>query len=474
MSTRSAAKRELERTRLSIPSTGPFTSIDNKPAEPNASRAKKQASTKTKKIFEPIKGDWDVLPHGLGGAMNLEDDGFEDVKSAKKNLAMRNKKVVDTSQMVKHDESEDVEPARKKRVVSKTKAVDTSKQVVDKANELATITAKAVKERKPKAHKYGLTPGKSPFPDHVMPTPDACEEVNQILSDLHGEVRQPAVIPPPSLAVAGCGEVPDALDAIVRTYLSSNTSANNSNLALQGLIKAFGLRTSGRGEGSINWEAVLAADVKDVETAIRSGGMAPKKSKSIKKLLELVQEDNRVRRDALVKERETGKEADITGAKHETKEAKDREIMKTNENMLSMDHIFEMTTDDAMEELIKLPGIAVKTASCVILFCMKRPSFAVDTHVLRHCKMLGWVPASATANKTFSHCEVRVPDHLKYSLHQLFLKHGRTCGRCTMTGSWEEYNNTICPIEHLVDRSIVVPKKRKQSTVKTSDSESEE
>jgi adenine-specific DNA glycosylase len=120
-----------------------------------------------------------------------------------------------------------------------------------------------------------------------------------------------------------------------------------------------------------------------------------------------------------------------------------------------MDHVFEMSTDEAMEEMTKLPGIGVKTASCAILFCMKRPSFAVDTHVWRHCKWLGWVPSNASRDKTFSHCEVRVPDHLKYSLHYLFVRHGKTCPRCranTSPGS-EEWESTKCPIEHLVTRT---------------------
>jgi hypothetical protein len=85
---------------------------------------------------------------------------------------------------------------------------------------------------------------------------------------------------------------------------------------------------------------------------------------------------------------------------------------------------------------------------------MKRPSFAVDTHVYRHCKWLGWVPEKASRDQTFSHCEVRVPDHLKYSLHQLFLRHGKTCGRCranTSAGT-KEWDATVCPIEHLVTR----------------------
>lgn len=56
-----------------------------------------------------------------------------------------------------------------------------------------------------------------------------------MLSELHGKVEQPEVIPAPSLLVAGCGEVPDPIDAILRTLLSATTRAINSNLALSGV-----------------------------------------------------------------------------------------------------------------------------------------------------------------------------------------------------------------------------------------------
>ena len=145
----------------------------------------------------------------------------------------------------------------------------------------------------------------------------------------------------------------------------------------------------------------------------------------------------------------------MLGAKHETEKQKDVELAKFKETLLTMDHVFEMSTDEAMEEMTKLPGIGVKTASCAILFCMKRPSFAVDTHVWRHCKWLGWVPNNATRDKTFSHCEVRIPDHLKYSLHYLFVKHGKTCPRCraNTSAASEEWKSAKCPIEHLVTRT---------------------
>ena len=287
-----------------------------------------------------------------------------------------------------------------------------------------------------------------------MPTREACEEVSRLLSALHGEVIPPEVIPPPSMDVTGCGEVPDLLDAILRTLLSAATTAKNAKLSLTGLKNKFGLRSSGTGKGSINWESVHDAKVSDIIEAIASGGLASRKGNHIKQILDAVYERNCARRDALLKEKETGEPANILGAEHETQEQKDAELARYDENMLTMDHVFEMTTDEAMEEMTKLPGIGVKTASCVILFCMKRPSFAVDTHVWRHCKWLGWVPETATRDKTFSHCEVRVPDHLKYPLHQLFLKHGKECGKCKASTSpgTEDWEKTICPIEHLVDR----------------------
>jgi endonuclease III len=343
----------------------------------------------------------------------------------------------------------------KKSASPKKETLDSSEDVLKKVDDLVDESKKATKTPRKKKHRYGLTPGSSPFPDYAKPTPEDCEEVNRLLSELHGEVKQPETIPPPSMDVTGCGEVPDLLDAILRTRLSASTTAKNSNMALKGLKDKFGLRTSGVGAGSVNWEAVHKAKLDEIILAIKSGGLAVGKGTDIKNILGIVHTENCARRDALLHEKETGEPAEILGAKHATEEQKEAEILRANESLLSMDHVFEMTTDEAMEEMTKLPGIGVKTASCVILFCMKRPSFAVDTHVWRHCKWLGWVPEKAKRDQTFSHCEVRVPDHLKYSLHQLFLRHGKACPRCkggASSGSklWEE---TVCPIEHLVNRA---------------------
>lgn len=54
----------------------------------------------------------------------------------------------------------------------------------------------------------------------------------------------------------------------------------------------------------------------------------------------------------------------------------------------------------------------------------------MDTHVFRLSKFLKWVPAKATRETTYAHLDVRVPAKHKYALHNLLIRHGRTCKEC--------------------------------------------
>ncbi|CAG8090311.1 unnamed protein product [Penicillium salamii] len=307
--------------------------------------------------------------------------------------------------------------------------------------------------RKPKKNTYGLTPGVSPFPELTRPTPEECEEVNRLLTSIHGEVIAPATIPEPSLTVTGCGEVPSVLDALIRTLLSGATTGKNSAMAFNGLVNRFGILSEGIGKGSVNWEAVRQATVKDAFEAIKRGGLADIKSKNLKAILDIVHEDNQARRNALV----DAESKDHTVPKLVPDKAemnKIYEIACADQNFLSLNHLHNLTTDEAMSNLIKYPGIGPKTAACVVLFCLQRPCFAVDTHIFRLCRWLGWVPSKATEVTAFSHLEVRIPDHLKYSLHQLFIRHGKSCPRCrAITGESSNGWEDGCVIDHLVTRT---------------------
>jgi len=293
------------------------------------------------------------------------------------------------------------------------------------------------KTKKGSSNRYGLTLGYSPYPNRLVPSPEACEEVYGILADLHGEVTQPQKMPAPSLEVAGCGEVPSVLDALLRTLISGNTQMARANEAIKGLVKKFGVLGHGVGAGSINWDKVRLSPLNDLTGAINPAGCAQVKGQQIKAILDMVYEENRER--AVV---------DTT--------AKTRAKNSGGNRALSLDHFHRMSKEEAMTGFLKYPGIGVKTAACVILFCLRIPCFAVDTHVHKFCQWLGWVPAKANELDSFNHGEFTVPDHLKYGLHQLFIRHGQQCFKCRKatkpgTPDWEEAAD--CPLEHLLTRN---------------------
>ena len=362
----------------------------------------------------------------------------------------------DTKEIGLQDSVDAKDEKPKKKRASRAKKVDVSSDIQQKVSELLDAADKPAKKiKKDKANPYGLTPGQSPFPDFIMPTVEACKHVEDALSEVHGKVEAPKEIPAPSLEVTGCGEVPSVLDALIRTRLSASTTSQNAKYAFTGLVERYGVLEKGIGAGSVDWNKVRESDVLDIEKAIKKGGLAKTKSISIKKILEMVYEQNLTRRDAFVKEKQDGVISGVVGAEKMTRGQKDMEIDVANKKILSLDFMHGLTADEAMMEFVKYPGIGVKTASCVILFCLQRPSFAVDTHVWRFCKWLKWVPEGATRDQTFSHCEVRIPNEMKYSLHQLFIRHGKTCGRCrAITGEGSEgWESTVCPLEHLVERT---------------------
>jgi endonuclease III len=277
------------------------------------------------------------------------------------------------------------------------------------------------------------------------PTPAECEEVNRLLASVHGEIKAPAALPNPSLTISGCGEVPCVLDALLRTVLSGATTKGNSGKAFEGLVKRFGVKEAGIGKGSVDWEKVRNASVEEVEEAIKSGGLAAIKSKNIKLILDMVYEENLKRQTALAETpKADGDKEVITSVALATTEP------TVAADLLSLNHVHTLSKDEAMLEFVKYPGIGVKTAACVVLFSLQRPCFAVDTHVFRLSKWLGWLPQDKRVDEitAFRHLEVLVPDHLKYALHQLFLEHGKTCPRCR--ASTGDNTDSTCVIDHLI------------------------
>lgn len=244
--------------------------------------------------------------------------------------------------------------------------------------------AAVLKERKLKS--FSDFSKKSPYPTFSRPTSEECRLAHKILASVHGERVQPEKVVAPT-DVAGCGNSPSVLDALIRTILSQNTSNKNSTRAKLSMDAEYG--------GSDKWEEIANGGQARLQKSIQTGGLAATKSKVIIGLLQQVQE-------------KYGK--------------------------YSLDHLFEASDEDAMREMISFQGVGPKTASCVLLFCLQRPSFAVDTHVHRITGLLGWRPQNAGREDTQAHLDAVVPDEEKYALHVLFVTHGRECDECRAGG----------------------------------------
>lgn len=361
---------------------------------------------------------------------------------------------------------------------------------------------------------YGLTAGYSPYIYRNWPTPEACREVYRLLAELHGECIAPEKMPVASLEVAGCGEVPCVLDAVLRTLISGNTQMARANQAIKNLADHYGVRKIGSGKGSIDWDKVRFSSHEELTQVIRCAGDGPKRSRFIKQILDMVYADN-VAGASATSTVSTTKDmledsADITAlaeAKYEENSTDDSDLSSDEEevtqtsttadsetdvsrstsagderDLLSIDYMHKMTKDEALTKFVSFPGIGIKTAACVTLFCLRIPCFAVDTHVHRFCGWLGWTPLKADPDNVFRHCDYMVPDDLKYGLHQLFIRHGQLCYKCrasTKPGTKEWNEAPDCPLEHLLTRKkeeavSAKPKpKRKQNEIE-SDADGEE
>ena len=234
----------------------------------------------------------------------------------------------------------------------------------------------------------------SPFPDFTHPTPKEAADIHALLKREHpGQLAVRSEPAGSANSVPTCGEVPNVIEALISTILSQNTTAKNSSAAKASLDAVFGRN---------NFAAIASAPREDVVNAIRQGGLANKKAVVIQNILNSVKE----------------KHGDYS-LQHLTA----TEVGK------------RLNDDDIMKELISYSGVGPKTASCVLLFCLGRDSFAVDTHVFRLSKLLGWVPETADRVMAQAHLDLKIPGGLKYGLHVLMIQHGRTCGGCKKAGS---------------------------------------
>lgn len=195
--------------------------------------------------------------------------------------------------------------------------------------------------KKQQAHAAAIH--RTPFPQWLHPTPQEAQQVCDLLASVHGLPQRPKVLVDRPDGPAGCGNVPSVLDALVRTILSANTTSKNSTAAKVSMDNVY---------GRANYRAVLEGGPAKLEDCIRCGGLAQNKSKAIVNILQRLEHRN---------VSELG--------------------LEPGKGELSLDWLHELSDEAAMNELISYDSVGIKTASCVLLFCLGRDSFAVDTYV---------------------------------------------------------------------------------------------
>jgi endonuclease-3 len=188
------------------------------------------------------------------------------------------------------------------------------------------------------------------------------------------------------------------LDELVLTVLSQSTNDRNRDMAFLRLRERFG-------RDGIDYTALLAAPVGEVEEAIRPGGISKVKSARIQAILRAIADDPRDHSDPL-----------------------------------SLEWMRDAAVAESREYLCALPGVGRKTAACVLLFSYGLRDIPVDTHVSRVGTRLGLLRPGAPFEELHDQMLALTPPGEELELHVNLLRHGRrtchartpACGDCAL------------------------------------------
>jgi len=191
---------------------------------------------------------------------------------------------------------------------------------------------------------------------------------------------------------------------LIATILSQNTSDVNSKRAFNSLMSSFG-----------SWEDVVAAPVEHIAQAIKPGGLSRIKAVRIKQILNKIEEE---------------------------------------QGSLSLDFLKAMSISEAKDYLMHLPGVGPKTASCVLLFGLGKPSLPVDTHVFRVAKRLGLIDSKVSIEKAHNLLQGQIPISKVYQFHLHLIEHGRRICHARHPRCDECVLKEVCP-NSLAPRRVV-------------------
>ena len=165
------------------------------------------------------------------------------------------------------------------------------------------------------------------------------------------------------------------LEELVQTILSQHTSDLNSGRAYESLRLRYP-----------SWADVATAPTTDVAEAIRCGGLARQKARTIQAVLDSVLDED---------------------------------------GSSLLDGLETLPLDVARRRLTGLPGVGPKTAACVLRFACGRPALPGDPHGYRVTRRIGLIPSTVSAEQAHALLEAIVEPEDVYSFHLNLIAHGR-------------------------------------------------
>ncbi|MBA3533820.1 MAG: endonuclease III [Ardenticatenales bacterium] len=192
---------------------------------------------------------------------------------------------------------------------------------------------------------------------------------------------------------------------LISTMLSHRTTQKNEDTAFRQMWDRFG-----------SWEAIRDAPVADLAEAIAPSNFPEAKAPRIQDTL-----------------------ARIIDERGEA----------------SIDFIAALDAAAGLRWLMALPGVGIKTASLVLLFCFSKPIMPVDTHLHRVSGRLGFIGPKTSAEAAHRDLLVLLPPEppVLFNFHVAMLRHGQTlciwgtprCAKCPLTDICDYYQVVVKP-----------------------------
>ncbi len=196
----------------------------------------------------------------------------------------------------------------------------------------------------------------------------------------------------------------EPMHELISTMLSHRTTQKNEATAFEQMWQHFG-----------SWEAIRDAPLVELTETIAPSNFAEAKAPNIKETLRRI--------------------IDERGAP-------------------TIDFLRDLPAQEGLEWLMSLPGVGIKTASLVLLFCFSKPVLPVDTHVHRVSQRLGLIGPKVNPTAAHPLLLALLPSDplVLFNFHVNMLRHGQKvciwgtprCEQCPLTDicDWYQKNKT--------------------------------